>query len=631
MFLTATERQQLADAFNAVEASGVIDQLADEHAANFNSGIHWGSAFLPWHRHFLLRLEAAFAAAGHPGVMVPFWDWTRSDSRSLDVEPWKSFFGGRNNTGGQFDHWGYNRLSAPPAPDAQGFNMLPILRDDASDIRAIVPELDKPTFQEFRSLERWGSHPPGHVWTGGTMAGGRSPADPLFWLHHCNIDRLWAIWQRNNPGAQQYNTVAAAGDAVPAAMVDLNDPMVGGATPASMLDHLVHGYTYAADIRLEAAWEAEGLGTLPSGDPSPVDFYIRDSATDTGAPPSPTPHWQSPDIWVRNNPPGAGENPSDGHQAPIVNQPNHVYVRVHNRGGADTQPATVDAYRCTPGTGMLWPEHFEHLGTLALPGPVATNGNVELGPYIWTPTVEGHECLLAVVRSLDEDPGSLETLHGTPAVPAGTAASLDHSVLVRFDNNVGQRNVAPILAAPGTSTRMGLRIRGLDHLAEHTVRIDASALPRDTAISVRLANGVLATGSTRMRIVETNSRFTTLGMAGGATATIDDIDIAARDSFDLTVGIDFSFNAVHLRQYPIVIQQLHAGQVIGAYTVEITAIKQLDDYVFGNPRSRELHITSCPFWPVMNKSRLRPFDRVADGVARGYNGCRFCIPSADTG
>jgi tyrosinase len=21
-----------------------------------------------------------------------------------------------------------------------------------------------------------------------------SPRDPIFWLHHCNIDRLWAEW-----------------------------------------------------------------------------------------------------------------------------------------------------------------------------------------------------------------------------------------------------------------------------------------------------------------------------------------------------------------------------------------------------------------------------------------------------
>ncbi len=26
-----------------------------------------------------------------------------------------------------------------------------------------------------------------------------SPTDPIFWLHHAEIDRLWEIWRRANP------------------------------------------------------------------------------------------------------------------------------------------------------------------------------------------------------------------------------------------------------------------------------------------------------------------------------------------------------------------------------------------------------------------------------------------------
>ena len=25
-----------------------------------------------------------------------------------------------------------------------------------------------------------------------------SPTDPMFWLHHCEVDRLWHIWQKSN-------------------------------------------------------------------------------------------------------------------------------------------------------------------------------------------------------------------------------------------------------------------------------------------------------------------------------------------------------------------------------------------------------------------------------------------------
>src|SRR4051812_28508064 len=48
-----------------------------------------------------------------------------------------------------------------------------------------------------------------HSWTGGQSGAGkvetmsdimRSPADPLFWMHHAQIDRIWSIWQQNHTG-----------------------------------------------------------------------------------------------------------------------------------------------------------------------------------------------------------------------------------------------------------------------------------------------------------------------------------------------------------------------------------------------------------------------------------------------
>jgi Common central domain of tyrosinase len=35
--------------------------------------------------------------------------------------------------------------------------------------------------------------------TGGCMNRDSSPNDPLFWLHHAEVDRLWAIWQQRHP------------------------------------------------------------------------------------------------------------------------------------------------------------------------------------------------------------------------------------------------------------------------------------------------------------------------------------------------------------------------------------------------------------------------------------------------
>jgi Common central domain of tyrosinase len=40
-----------------------------------------------------------------------------------------------------------------------------------------------------------------HVWVGGDMEPPTSPNDPVFYLNHCNVDRVWASWQQHHPSA----------------------------------------------------------------------------------------------------------------------------------------------------------------------------------------------------------------------------------------------------------------------------------------------------------------------------------------------------------------------------------------------------------------------------------------------
>src|SRR5262249_56870360 len=54
------------------------------------------------------------------------------------------------------------------------------------------------TFTNFRLMEG-NPHGTAHVGFGGSIQDpGRAPKDPLFFLLHCNVDRLWAKWQRQN-------------------------------------------------------------------------------------------------------------------------------------------------------------------------------------------------------------------------------------------------------------------------------------------------------------------------------------------------------------------------------------------------------------------------------------------------
>ncbi len=255
--LTIDERNRLADALNELYDSGTITTFANEHDANWFN-IHRGPAFLTWHRHFLLRIEQALRSID-ARVTLPYWDWTLSNSRNLDDGGlWESFFGGRANSGGNFDHWAYTRsLSAPG-------NTLQTLDN-------VISELQTESYQDFRALEFSNSHVNGHTWTGGTMMSTASPGDPLFYLHHCNIDRLWAIWQRNHTGVDQYSL---DGGASPGYFSDipLNDLMAGGATPASMLDHTALGYSYPRDDTLEARMLELGDPPIISGDPTEINL-----------------------------------------------------------------------------------------------------------------------------------------------------------------------------------------------------------------------------------------------------------------------------------------------------------------------------------------------------------------------
>lgn len=60
-----------------------------------------------------------------------------------------------------------------------------------------------------RALERR-PHNSGHRWIGGDMASMASPNDPAFWLHHAQIDRIWSMWQANNPGEKAALSSAGA-------------------------------------------------------------------------------------------------------------------------------------------------------------------------------------------------------------------------------------------------------------------------------------------------------------------------------------------------------------------------------------------------------------------------------------
>jgi tyrosinase len=270
--LTSTERDNFINAIKTLKTTyrpgsdiSVYDEFVKEHYDAFSAGhAHGGPAFLAWHREFLLQFEQELQTVD-PTVTIPYWDFTVDNSPSSSI--WdKKFLGGDGDPNDNY--------IVKTGPFQQGEWTLvydgPDLRRDFGGLVSTLPTADdvaaafdatyydvypfdtgSPIDQSFRNNLEGFNHPSGeaelhnrvHDWIGGSMAIAYSPNDPVFWLLHANIDRLWAQWQAANPN-DQYDPETGAADGQ-----NLNDLMSPfDVTPASVLDHKALGYVYDTEL-----------------------------------------------------------------------------------------------------------------------------------------------------------------------------------------------------------------------------------------------------------------------------------------------------------------------------------------------------------------------------------------------
>jgi tyrosinase len=186
--LTADEQNRFLNAFTQINAMNALGPLVDIHS-NAVHQMHGNPRFLPWHRIYLLKMEELLMTVD-PTVCIPYW-------KSSEEQAFPAWLLGFTPT--------VNLVSGPHTVTRQigAFALLP----DTTDVAAAMAN---GTFNTFASsLE--GVHDSGHVWVGGSMmAFFSAPTDPVFWMHHCEIDRIWAEWQTANPGQNPALAGAAA-------------------------------------------------------------------------------------------------------------------------------------------------------------------------------------------------------------------------------------------------------------------------------------------------------------------------------------------------------------------------------------------------------------------------------------
>ncbi len=137
--------------------------------------------FLAWHRIYLYYFERIVrSASGDPTFALPYWGYSPTGPRNLPLT-----FRSPNNTTNPL--WTDQRDSAINAG-----NDITATYVDASNAMVNVG------FAAFQSSLSGTPHGQVHVATGdgcGWMSYFETAGmDPIFWLHHANIDRLWEDW-----------------------------------------------------------------------------------------------------------------------------------------------------------------------------------------------------------------------------------------------------------------------------------------------------------------------------------------------------------------------------------------------------------------------------------------------------
>jgi tyrosinase len=192
---------------------------------------HRGPVFLPWHRFMLLLLELQLQRVlDDEDFGLPYWDWA-ADGNGTAAQQLASPVWGPQCMGGQGNPVTTGPFAFNPA-DPQTWRVrlasnsfgqllsvnrglrrrfafgIPTLPNQPQvDAALLQPTYDSSPWNtgrpDFRNLlEGWRPFPnePSlhnrvHVWVGGDMGPASSPNDPVFYLNHCNVDRIWAAWQ----------------------------------------------------------------------------------------------------------------------------------------------------------------------------------------------------------------------------------------------------------------------------------------------------------------------------------------------------------------------------------------------------------------------------------------------------
>jgi len=179
---------------------GAPDWYCWHHEGNYRNIVLRARLFLPWHRAYLKCFED-YLRDHDASAAQCWWDWTSPLSHTQGIP--KAY--ADPNVGTKPNPLFKFHMSIPPQSD-------PNLPDNASIDRDTIRDPDLPRrlpntsdIERLYEIEDFGAfsdalednfHDRVHGWCGGDMSDVTTAGyDPVFWAHHCNVDRIWSIWQ----------------------------------------------------------------------------------------------------------------------------------------------------------------------------------------------------------------------------------------------------------------------------------------------------------------------------------------------------------------------------------------------------------------------------------------------------
>ena len=190
----------------------VATMKANTNANDPNSWYYWANVhqnfcphgvpyFLTWHRGYIYRFEQQIRAiSGDQNFNLPYWDYYAD--ANLPTE-----FTSPANTSNPL--WTNRTNTNVAAALGYGFTQPQWVNFPRNWPTPMEPQIESLPHNQVHNI------------IGGFMPTMQSPQDPIFWVHHANIDRLWCAWLAAGGG----RTMPATSDAY------WNGSFVYGATP----------------------------------------------------------------------------------------------------------------------------------------------------------------------------------------------------------------------------------------------------------------------------------------------------------------------------------------------------------------------------------------------------------------